>query len=159
MKYIKVYKIFESNIVLDTVNDIILDINDLDAWNAKAWEKDNGDIIVIIEMDSFYSPGSGMVIPDEVFSTIKRLIDYLGSYDPIIFIGDKDPGPPLSFSGRDPHFTSPELYELDFIDNGLVPQEYGGSGFSLFTKGKELDISRPVIDLWANEFIRIDFRK
>ncbi len=153
MKHLQKYNIFESNntIIIDTVNDILLDINDLGWWKASSWKKYEGvrsdrdeDIVVLIRIDSIpdqtiFQRSLGqdtriVEIPSEVTSTIKRLCDYLGDYDTIATIGDDDIGP-----GGD---TGDHVDEVD-IENGLL---YGGDG-------------KVITKLWFNEFIRIDFTK
>lgn len=153
MNHLVTYKIFESgNVIMDTINDILIEINDIDGWEATSWlvtairhENLEKDIVVIIKRNSDYNEADydnelevikSMRIPTDITNTIKRLIDYLGSYDPDISIGSDDVGP----DGDN------ILHKIDISDSFVGPVLVNEDG-SVVTK------------LWMNEFIRIEFSK
>lgn len=146
MKHLKTYKIFESSNVLDTVNDILIEVNDISGWEAYSWKKYEGDtlpkddIVIILKRTGVFDSTDmneweiikSMGIPSDVIDAITRLVDYMSGYKCNIFIGCDDDAP-----------TGPvaELYEVDLKDRIL--------------KGKEGIVDR----LWMDEFIRIEFTK
>jgi len=75
MKYLKGYKIFESN-RLDIKSDIeyiLLDISDDDYWDVEVYSHDESFIIIIeTTFDYDFIP-----LPDESKESITRLIEYM----------------------------------------------------------------------------------
>lgn len=149
MKHLTKYKMFESSdIIIDTINDILIEVdNDIDTWSAKAFRKYEGeglpdDITVIIEREGEFNEDNypnefeiikHMRIPDEVFDAIKRMINYMGSYECDMFIIDDNPGP----SGD---IDPPHNIEI--------------------VNGKLVDSNGYYVDrLWYNECIKIVFSK
>jgi hypothetical protein len=137
MKYIKLYKIFESSTYEDTIKDYLLDINDNTKWSANFLFEDNTYIIHIspIMSEEDFDDEDGVIKFDKNFLySIQSIISFMGSegFKYILVIGQEDDSPPGYNIGY------PELdYHEDNIDI--------------------VDLSNR--EMYCNEYIRLEFKK
>jgi hypothetical protein len=89
MEHLKPYKIFESNLMLDTniLGDILKEITDLGYLSyveSNWWSDDRGNSIKIIiygkdEFDKKFNCNVAYIYPDEVIEVMERLVEFLSS--------------------------------------------------------------------------------
>ena len=128
MKYLKTYKLFESNnvdtILLD-ITDILLPINDMDFWSAKVKKLpkrfDDNDYLIRVtlrlkELDDEEYSREGQTPNDDVVDTLERVIEYMkinGYEGHGVWLGD-------TVGGDDRKIDIEQVGELDLWPDEIV---------------------------------------
>lgn len=99
MEHLKPYKIFESNLMLDTniLGDILKEITDLGYLSyveSNWWSDDRGNSIKIIiygkdEFDKKFNCNVAYIYPDEVIEVMERLVEFLSSENYLLEEGSR----------------------------------------------------------------------
>lgn len=134
MKHLKSYRIFES--VAEDLQDILLEINDETYWKAESWWEDIGD-----------NPR------DQVWVVVIQTVDEDVEYE---LEGQTPPPIVVESIERAIDFMNGEgftNYQITFENNEEVHK--GGS-----PEFEEITLEEvPDLDVWPNNFIRIEFWK
>lgn len=136
MKFLKKINEFyykSDGLISDTIDDILLEINDVPKFTSFSWGEDNS-LVVVIKLseddDHDIDEDEGIVINDDIKESIRRIIDFMSSngYNYVMEIGTDDiPPGAQDLQDYNRKFTYEELND-DF-------------------------------EMWVNEYIRIDFIK
>ena len=130
MKYLKSYKIFEST--GDDLSDIFLELNDELLWKAEVWpDSQSGKWIVVIQTvdEDEEYELEGQTPPPVVIECIERAIDFMN--------GEGFTNYGITFEMEEDDQEEPELLQYKRINIDSLSD----------------------LDVWPNNFIRIEFWK
>lgn len=140
MKYLKLYKIFESSNYEDIIKDYLLDINDNSKWLANFWFENNTYIIhisPIMSEEDFDENGDykfSIKFDKSFLYAIQSIISFMESegFKYTLVIGEEDESP----SGYNIGYPELNYYE-DNIDIVDLPDK----------------------EMYCDEYIRLEFEK
>jgi len=130
MKHLKTYKIFES--VGQDLPDIFLEVNDEPIWKAEVWpDSQSGKWIVVIQTvdEDEEYELEGQTPPPVVIECIERAIDFMN--------GEGFTNYGITFEMEEDDQEEPELLQYKRININALSD----------------------LDVWPNNFIRIEFWK
>jgi hypothetical protein len=130
MKHLKTYKIFES--VGQDLSDIFLEVNDEPIWKAEVWpDSQSGKWIVVIQTvdEDEEYELEGQTPPPVVIESIERAIEFMN--------GEGFTNYGITFEMEEDDQEEPELLQYKRININALSD----------------------LDVWPNNFIRIEFWK
>ena len=132
MKYLKLYKLFESKdeSLIEDLQDILLEINDEPYWEAYCWFENSKYIIIIkVKEDEELE---GLTPPPIVIETIRRSIDFMdvsgfSSYKITFEFEDDAPSGYSNHNDEDEYIETEleEVSELEVWSNNFIRVEFG----------------------------------